>query len=97
MQITILHNQSLFDVLLQHTGSLTGIFDVAMVNGLSIAQNLTPGQKLTIPDSVEKDKDILNYYKAKNVQPATAIVVESKEKLEGISVWAIGHDFIVGG
>ncbi|MXV37668.1 hypothetical protein GO491_03085 [Flavobacteriaceae bacterium Ap0902] len=96
MQIT-LHNQSTLDVMLQHTGSLESIFDVAVVNDLSITDDLVPGQSLEIPTDVVKDSDILNYYTAKQVQPATAINIEFDytEKLEGISIWAINNDFKV--
>lgn len=95
MTITVLHNQSLLDVMLQHTGSLASIFDVAMANGLSITSDLTPGQLLEIPKGVETDKDILNYYAAKKVQPATAIAYQPQQKAGGISIWAIKNEFIV--
>lgn len=99
MQIVILHNQSLLDACLQHTGTIESLFDLALVNGLSVTDDLTAGQVLSLTLSEgTKDKDILNYYTAKNIQPATAFSQEDKqviEKPEGISIWAINLDFAI--
>ena len=46
------------------------------------------------------NKDILNYYTAKSIQPATAFTKADEqvfERLEGISIWAINLDFVVSG
>ncbi|MRI64463.1 hypothetical protein EDM00_10770 [Ornithobacterium rhinotracheale] len=100
MQIIVLHKQSLFDVCLQHTGSIAGIFELAEANNLSITDDVEAGQRLELPPlgggkgEVAQDADILNYYTAKNIQPATALE-EYTEKLEGISYWAINQDFKV--
>lgn len=95
MQVTVLHNQSLLDVCLQHTGSIEGVFELAMNNNLSITDDIQVGKILNLPEGITTDKDILNYYKAKNIQPATAIIEQTEEKLEGIGYWAIGVDFKV--
>lgn len=98
MKIIVLHNQSLFDVALQHSGSIDSIFEIILANDLSLTDEVKAGQTLTIPDVILKDKDILGYYQAKKIQPATAFSTEDKqilERLEGISIWAINIDFIV--
>lgn len=73
MQIVVLHNQSLLDVCLQHTGSIESVFELAMANDLAITDDVQAGQILELPEGIAMDKDILNYYKAKNIQPATKI------------------------
>lgn len=104
MQIVVLHKQSLFDVCLQHTGSIAGIFELAEANNLSITDDVQAGQRLELPPlgggkgEVTQDADILAYYRTKNIQPATALSPQDKEVLlrpEGISFWAIAEDFIV--
>lgn len=101
MQIVILHNQSLLDTCLQHTGTIESLFEVALANDISVTDDLTAGQVLSLTLSEgegTKDKDILNYYTAKNIQPATAFSQEDKqviEKPEGISIWAINLDFAI--
>ncbi|MHA3046007.1 hypothetical protein JSO59_001360 [Riemerella anatipestifer] len=94
MQITALHNQTLLDVCLQHTGTIEGVFELAMANDLSITDDVQAGAVLQLPEGIKTDRDIFNYYTSKNIQPATAIT-EVVEKCEGIGCWAIGVDFKV--
>lgn len=99
MKATVLHNQSLLDIAIQHTGSVLNAFQITVANGISLTDDLTPGLILTIPENVVFDTDILNYYTSKKIQPATAIEnIENTEEptQEGISHWAINNDFIIG-
>lgn len=72
------------------------VFDLALVNGLSVTDDLTPGQSLELVG--ESNKDVVNYYTARNLAPATALTTDDQliaAELEGISYWAINVDFIV--
>lgn len=96
MQITVLHNQSLLDLALQHTGTIESIFELAILNEKSITDDMVAGASLLIGEI--SNKDILSYYTAKNIQPATAFSKEDEqvfERLDGISIWAINLDFVV--
>lgn len=98
MIITALHNQSLLDLALQHTGTIESVFEFAEANTLNITDDVVAGKTLVLPAEVFSNKDILNYYTAKNLQPATAFTKEDEQvakRLEGISIWAINLDFIV--
>lgn len=98
MTITALHNQNLLDISIQHTGTVSNCFVIAVVNGLCISDDLIPGQKLIIPESVVTDNEILNYYTAKNIQPATAYplsIDEETEENSGINYMQIGSTFKV--
>lgn len=100
MTITVLHNQSLLDLALQHTGTIESIFELAVLNEKSVTDDMVAGASLNVSTlSVgARNKDILAYYTAKNIQPATAFTKADKqvlERLEGISIWAINLDFIV--
>lgn len=98
MIVTVLHNQSLLDLALQHTGTIESIFELAEANTLNISDDVVAGKTLVLPAEAFTNKDILGYYTAKNLQPATAFSKEDKqvfERLEGISIWAINLDFIV--
>ncbi len=96
---TVLHNQSLLDFAIQHTGSALNAFAIAMANGISISDEISAGSDLIIPDSVVIDVDIRNYYTSKAIQPATAITIiidgEPEPQLQGIGYWIIGDDNIV--
>ena len=100
MIITALHNQSLLDLALQHTGTIESVFELAEANSLNITDEVQAGASLTVPPLGKgaRNGDILAYYTAKNLQPATAFTKEDEqvfERLEGISIWAINLDFIV--
>lgn len=98
MTITVLHNQSLLDLALQHTGTIESIFELAEANTLNISDDVVAGKTLVLPAEAFTNKDILGYYTAKNLQPATAFSKEDEqvfERLEGISIWAINLDFVI--
>ena len=98
MTITVLHNQSLLDLALQHTGTIESVFELAKDNALNITDDVQAGKTLVLPAEAFSNKDILSYYTAKNLQPATAFTKEDEQvakRLEGISIWAINLDFVV--
>ena len=98
MIVTVLHNQSLLDLALQHTGTIESIFEMAGANALNITDDVVAGNTLVLPAEAFTNKDILGYYTAKNIQPATAFSKEDEqvfERLDGISIWAINLDFVV--
>lgn len=98
MTITALHNQSLLDLALQHTGSIESVFELAEANSLNITDDVQAGAHLYLGEGLGVRNEILNYYTAKNLQPATAFSREDEqvfERLEGISIWAINLDFVV--
>ena len=98
MTITVLHNQSLLDLALQHTGTIESIFEFAEANSLNITDDVVAGRTLVLSAETFTNKDILSYYTAKKLQPATAFTKADEqvfERLEGISIWAINLDFVV--
>ena len=98
MTITALHNQSLLDLALQHTGTIESVFEFAEANSLNITDDVQAGAPLYLREGLGVRNEILSYYTAKNLQPATAFSKEDEqvfERLEGISIWAINLDFIV--
>ena len=98
MTITALHNQSLLDLALQHTGTIESVFELAEANILNITDDVQAGKTLVLSSEAFTNKDILAYYTTKNIQPATAFTKEDEQvakRPEGISIWAINLDFIV--
>ena len=98
MIITALHNQSLLDLALQHTGTIESVFEFAEANSLNITDDVQAGTPLYLGEGLGVRNEILSYYTAKNLQPATAFTKEDEqvfERLEGISIWAINLDFVV--
>ena len=98
MEITVLHNQSLFDIAIQHTGSVENAFAIAAANDMSITCFLQSGSKIIIPSDVKMNNDVKNYFDAKKIQPATGTTEGTEngtEELEGISYWIINKNFVV--
>lgn len=99
MTAIVLHNQSLLDIAIQHTGSVANVFLIAQANGLAVSDEITPGTDLIIPDTVVLDTDIKTYYTSRAIQPATALTTiiddNTEPSLEGIGYWIIGDDNIV--
>lgn len=94
MQQTVLHNQTLYDFALQHCGTVAAVFAIALANGISITSELVPGTQLDVPADAPVDADILNFYKAKEVLPATGIT-ELNTEPDGIDFMSIEGTFIV--
>ena len=99
MTAIVLHNQSLLDFAIQHTGSVANVFLIAQANVLSVSDDLEPGTILIIPDTVVLDTDIKTYYTSRAIQPATALTTiiddNTEPSPEGIGYWIIGDDNIV--
>ena len=72
MEIRVLNNQSLLDIALQVSGSAEATYDVALENGISITDDLMPGQVLKFT-GVPVNKKVVNYYAVNNIKPATGI------------------------
>lgn len=95
MQIIILHNQSLLDIAIQHTGKVENAFAIAVANGLSVSDELVVGQALELPE-LDKEIEVYNYYRAKRLQPATAVTDSTVIPAgRGIGWMQIGKDFKV--
>ena len=82
MIVTVLHNQSLLDLALQHTGTIESIFEFAEANSLNITDDVVAGKTLALPAEAFTNKDILAYYTAKNILPAMAFLKEDKQVFE---------------
>ena len=46
MTITVLHNQSLLDLALQHTGTIESVFEFAEANTINITDDVQAGKTL---------------------------------------------------
>lgn len=96
MEITVLHNQSVLDVAIQHTGSVLNAFSIAAANNMAVSDMLTAGSTVFIPGTVINDPDILGLFKNNDLKPATSITDMSVVPSEkGIGWMQIVKDFKV--
>lgn len=97
MSVTVNTCQSLFDLAVQHTGSAQAALEWAMLNGISLTEDLKVGQQLTPPDVA--DQQVVLTFQVGKLIPASSItqsqILEVLDQQEGIDFWGIEYDFIV--
>lgn len=71
-KLICLDYQCVQDLTIQTAGSLEHIFEMALLNEISITEATLPGQKYKA-EFEAPEKDIVNYYAIKNIRPATGI------------------------
>lgn len=98
MTFKVLNNQSILDFALQHTGNSQNAFLIAKENSLSVTSYLVAGYELVIPEGVAFNREMLDFYESKKIQPATDETYNEliqPEELEGIGYWIINKNFKV--
>ena len=97
MNITVLHNQSVLDLAVQVYGTADAAFHLAKANEISVTEMLVPGTILDTPEFEDAVPEVVNFFMAKNIKPATALTAEDlfNANPEGIDYMIIGTDFIV--
>ncbi|MBS1641538.1 MAG: LysM domain-containing protein [Bacteroidetes bacterium] len=89
------YKQNLLDIAAVELGNTEGVFDLAILNEISITDELQVGQQIIILDNV-LDEELVNELKKKQAKPATADEFNNPiAHLEGIGYWGIGVDFTV--
>ncbi|WP_329804639.1 hypothetical protein [Flavobacterium facile] len=95
--MTVIEKQSLIDIAIQEHGTCLACFDVALVNGVSITDELMPGQKLDIKLSEHNNPDLTRYFKNKSQKIATYLSAELIDVLNesGLGYMQIENNFKV--
>lgn len=90
----VLHNQTILDIAVQHTGNVENCFQIAIANGKSVSDMLSAGIIINESQNVNIDTDMVNFFKAKKINPATAETALSETpQLGGIGHMRIGGNF----
>lgn len=90
---TVKQGQCFLDKVLQTTGSFEGAFEMALLNGIGITEDMVTASQI-IPYSIDK-KNIVSFWQPNIKEPATALFNEYETLKSGIDYWAIDLDFIV--
>lgn len=85
--------QCLVDLAIQYCGDAMGIFQIALLNNISLTEGVHPGQELSEPEIL--NKPIQNYFYERKLTPATNDDMSSTAGGGGIGFWVINNDFIV--
>lgn len=70
-KIKVLHNQSLFDIAIQYFGTTQAVFDIAVLNNISITESLLVGSELQLPEKDYGFGEVVKYFKSNNIKAAT--------------------------
>ena len=89
--------QSLFDVAVQHCGTWEAALDLALLAGISLTDDLTVGDTLTLTEPA--DTQTVQTFAVNRYEPATACtntdILTILDQQEGIDFWGIEFDFVV--
>ncbi|MGY0426003.1 MAG: hypothetical protein ACWIPI_04120 [Polaribacter sp.] len=99
MKPIVIYNQNLLDIAIQEYGTPYAVFDLAAVNDLSITDDLEEGVALELPKNSFEEKEVADYYKKKQIRPATATKTIINNQSLGIgymTISSITNKFIVG-
>ncbi|MDI9309229.1 MAG: hypothetical protein QM535_03345 [Limnohabitans sp.] len=93
-----IQNQNIFDIALQEYGSIENTFDLLEDNDIyNLTDELSEYKDLQIGKEAFK-KDIVEYFKSRNIKPATGSSEEDELLMidySGIEIMGIEDDFIV--
>ena len=82
MQVTILNNQSLFDVSVRYFGTTDAAHEIAFLNGINITNVLKAGQILKLPLKDFGNSEIVAFFRNNKIDPATAFFTTADNSLE---------------
>ena len=93
--ITILDNQELIDIAMQELGDVERVFELCLLNNLSLTAVLNADDIILVPDFDQDKKRIVTQFSHKSLAPASGddmvLLVESG----GIGFMQIGNNFKV--
>lgn len=86
----VYQGQNIFDKALELTRNIEDVFSIAMLNGLSVTDDLKPGDFLKVPEQINELKPESNRY-------ASSITEQELENImaDGIGFMIIDETFIV--
>lgn len=74
MTIKALSKQTFYDISIQFFGTADYAFAIAHGNFKSVSDPLVVGEEITLPE-LGKEAKVLQYYKARNIIPATGLSI----------------------
>jgi hypothetical protein len=90
--VTAKLNETIQDIAVKQCGDFSAMFELALLNNISLSEELASGQQLSYETIV--DSDIVAELKSRRARTATALPPGTTDN-EGIDYWAIEVDFEV--
>lgn len=98
MEVKVRHKQSFFDIAIQENGNLLDIINMAILNEVSITNQLEVNSEVQHTLATTASTEIVAYYKKNAIRPATVLTEQADapgELFEGIGYMAIEDNFII--
>lgn len=90
--VKVKHRQTPIDIAVLQSGNISGVFELALLNNVSISKELASGEELATGTVI--NEDIVRELKSRNARPARGIKPPNGNN-EGIGYWRVFVDFIV--
>lgn len=94
MEAVSTYRQSILDIAIQHLGDAQRAFDIALANGRGIADDIEPGDRLTL-DEAQRNRRMVQYFTVNALMPATSLEDNVVTLEGGINFMGIQIDFVV--
>lgn len=91
--VKIRHRETLLDVAVLQAGNISGVFELALLNNVSITKDFASGEELMTGAIV--NQDVVTELKSRNAKPARGISIVPGQQNEGIGFWKVFVDFVV--
>lgn len=69
--VTVLNNQTLIDITMQELGDVERLFELAVLNGVSITGDLQAGSTIVVPDFDLSKRNTVRIFSDKSLAPAS--------------------------
>lgn len=95
--VKTLDNQRLIDIAMQELGDVEREFELALLNGLSVNDELEAGTEIKVPDFEKTKRNVVATFTNTSLLPASAFEDNITDPLPpgGIGYMQIGTNFIV--
>ena len=87
--VTVQPRQSLYDLALQYGGDMETVWQLALLNGITVTAELDAGTVLIMPPAM--NADTVRYFEEGRYVPAS----EDEGRLDGIDYWMVRLEFEV--
>jgi len=65
------HQQTLFDIAMQCLGNVERVYEIALLNGFGITDEIDPGTRIFLPEISNEDKAVANVFTKSGLRPTS--------------------------
>ena len=92
MTVTVIEQQSLFDISIAKYGSINQVFAIALENNISITDDLIASASIVLAGTIV-NQEIVNYITSRSIEPATGLSNESARTINNQKEYCLCDHF----